>query len=80
MQKNLFLLCPTDCLESVVNHVFRNENYFYTSLGNSIVPEKRTLEYIEELITKHHITNVYFVLSNDNPIILDALGLSLIHI
>jgi len=74
MQKALFLLCPTDCLESIINDSFKHENYFYTSLGNSFATDNITLEHIKELILKHHITTIYIVLSNDNKIILDALG------
>ncbi len=73
MRKNLFLLCPTDCLESIVNNVFKHENYFYTSLGNSFVSDIETLGGIQETIKKHNIKMIYFVLSNDNEVILDAL-------
>ncbi|CAL2082116.1 hypothetical protein [Tenacibaculum sp. 190524A02b] len=74
MHKSLFLLCPTDCLEMVINHQFKQENYFYTSLGNSFVSDIDTLINIKDVIKKHNITNIYFVLSSDNEIILDALG------
>ena len=73
MQNNLFLLCPTDCLEPIVNNTFKEENYFYTSLGNSLSLDTKTLEYIKELIINHNISNIYMVLSNDNQIVLDAL-------
>ncbi|WP_298426267.1 hypothetical protein [uncultured Kordia sp.] len=73
MNKTLFLLCPTDCLETAVNDAYENENYFYTSLGNSFAADNSTLKSIKELILKHDIKNIYFVLSNDNKIILDAL-------
>ncbi len=74
MYKVLFLLCPTDCLETIVNNTFRHENYFYASLGNSFVSDTETLRRIKELIIKHDIRSIYFVLSSDNQIILDALG------
>ncbi|KAB1159433.1 hypothetical protein F7018_03740 [Tenacibaculum aiptasiae] len=74
MNKVLFLLCPTDCLETVVNDTFKYQNYFYTSLGNSFSPNHKTLDSLKELIIKNHIKNICFVLSNDNKIILDALG------
>lgn len=75
MCKALFLLCPTDCLESTINQVYyKSENYFYTSLGNSFNIDFKTLTYIKEIIAKHHIKNIYFVLSSDNKVILDALG------
>lgn len=74
MQKCLYLLCPTDCLESVINSNFENENYFYTSLGNSVVFTPYTIQHIKKLITKRKIKNIYFVLSDNNNIVLDALG------
>jgi len=74
MQKSLFLLCPTDCLESTINRQFKYENYFYASLGNSFIYDKETINHIKKLVLKHHIRAIYFVLSNDNQIILDALG------
>lgn len=74
MRKCLYFLCPTDCLESIINNTFKCENYFYTSLGNSFVSDIETIAYIKETIRKHNIREIYFVLSNDNQIILDALG------
>lgn len=73
MHKALFLLCPTDCLETTINATFKHQNYFYTSLGNSFASDIETLENIKELLIKHNINNIYFILSSDNKIILDAL-------
>lgn len=73
MQKCLYLLCPTDCLELKINNIFRDENYFYTSLGNSVMfDDYKTLNQLKKLIKKHDIKKIYFVLSNDNQIILNA--------
>lgn len=74
MQKRLFLLCPTDTLESTINKVSSGENYFYTSLGNSFDVDFETLSQLQELVEQQEICNIYFVLSDDNKIILDALG------
>jgi len=74
MQKCLYLLCPTDCLEPIVNNTFKHENYFYYSLGNSFIVEDNTIECIERLIKKHNIKEISFVLSNNNHIVKDALG------
>ena len=74
MQKILFLLCPTDCLESTINQTYyKSENYFYTSLGNSFNIDFKTLTYIKELIVKHSIKEINFVLSSNNKIVLDGL-------
>ncbi len=74
MYKRLFILCPTDCLESIINDTFKHDNFFYTSLGNSFTSDNETIEYIKRLVIKHNIRRIYFVLSNDNQIIFDALG------
>ncbi|PKV51375.1 hypothetical protein ATE84_3460 [Aquimarina sp. MAR_2010_214] len=74
MQKCFFLICPTDCLEHTINKTFKYENYFYTSLGNSFIYDSKTIAYIKQIIKKHNIKEIYFVLSMDNKIVLDALG------
>ena len=73
MDKTLFLVCPTDCLEGRINEQYNTVNYFYTSLGNSFNIDEVSLKNIQELIKKHSIKNIYFVLSSDNRFILDAL-------
>ncbi len=74
MHKCFFLICPTDCLEYNINRTFKYENYFYTSLGNSFNHDSKTLESIKAIIKKHDIREIYFVLSIDNKLVLDALG------
>lgn len=74
MQKRLFFLCPTDGLEVAIENEFEQDNYFYTSLGNSMSLNFKTLKDIEELIISQHIKKIYFVLSSDNKIVADALG------
>ncbi len=73
MDNMLFLLCPTDSLQSKINTVSKCKNYFYTSLGNSFNFDDKIITEIKELIQKHTINEIYFVLSNDNKIVLDAL-------
>lgn len=74
MQKCLYLLCPTDCLETVINNTFRREHYFYTSLGNSVVFNNDSIKEIKTVINKHRIDELCFVLSNNNHFVLDALA------
>ena len=74
MHNHLFLICPTDYLESVIANTFNQRNYYFTSLGNSIVFDTATVEQIIELIETKNINEISFVLSDDNSIILDALG------
>ncbi len=74
MQKYLFLVCPTDCLEHTINKTFKYENFFYTSLGNSFIYDSKTIDYIRHFVRKHHIEEIYFVLSMDNKIVSDVSG------
>ncbi len=73
MQRRLFFICPTDCLESIINRTFGYNQCYYTSIGNSVVFDEDTTAQIERLIIKHNIQDIFFVLSNTNPIIRDAL-------
>ena len=74
MHKCFYLICPTDCLEHTINMKFKHDNYFYGSLGNSFSCDCKTIDYIRNFIKKHNIKEIYFVLSIDNKIVLDALG------
>jgi len=74
MQKCLYLLCPTDRLELVINQTFKQDNYFYFSLGNSFKVEENTIESIKQIVKEHNIKEISFVLSNNNHIVKDALG------
>ena len=72
MNASLFFLCPTDCLESIVNKNYKGNNYFYTSPGNNSSFDLISLESIKALICRHDIKNIYFVLSEQNKIVIDA--------
>lgn len=74
MRKDLFFVCPTDSLESSINAVFKQENYYISSLGNSISFDKKMMGEIEDLIEIKGIRTVNFVLSLENQIVLDAVG------
>ena len=77
MQKSFFLICPTDYLERAINQKIRGENYFYATLGNSFIYDRKIINSLRKIIKKHKISEVYFVLALDNPIFLDALGKNL---
>lgn len=68
MMKRLFFICPTDFLETIINDTFKGENYFVTSLGNSISFEAGQAEEINVLIDSKGIQEIIFVLSEDNRI------------
>ena len=43
METTLFLLCPTDCLESKINEEFKGDNLFYSSLANNYSFDSKTI-------------------------------------
>ena len=66
----LFLICPTDFLETTINKSFKGKNYFYTSLGNSIqLNDKVTVGQIKEFISTKKITRIIFILKENNSIL-----------
>jgi len=74
MHKCLYMICPTDQLESVITNRFGGSSYFYTSLGNMVSLNERTVRQIAKLIEKNSIKEITFILSTDNNILLDALN------
>ena len=70
---HLYFICPTDHLETVINNKLRQENYFVTSLGNSLSFNQDFVEEIISLIEVKQVSEVTFVLSNTNKIILGTL-------
>lgn len=73
MRKCLYMICPTDHIESVINSRFEGHNYFYTTLGNNILSDRNTIGQIALLIETNNIREITFILSIDNCILLDAL-------
>lgn len=73
MKKHLYFLCPTDYLEPIINSTFREENYYYSSLGNSITFDSEMVGQINRLIRKYDIREITFALSDNNRIIKDAI-------
>ncbi len=73
MNSRLYFICPTDCLESIIENTFHQENYFYSSLGNSVPFTQIELSQIMKLICSKGIREIYFILSDDNQIVSDAI-------
>jgi len=73
MKQCLYFICPTDYLETIIERRVHQENYFYSSLGNSVNFTKNELREIKKLICSKGIREISFVLADDNRIILDAL-------
>lgn len=74
MQKHLYMVCPTDHLEPIIDSSFKGLKAFYTSLGNTMAMDRLTLKQIAVQIEKDNIQEITFVLSEDNHIVLDALN------
>ena len=73
MKKQLFFICPTDCLESHLVKKFGEEISFFTSLGNSILLDKEAVLEINEILESKEIREVTLVIAHDNKLIVDAL-------
>ena len=52
MLKHLYFICPTDFLEGVIENVFKQINYYYTSLGNSITFDKDSVKQLKNKCAK----------------------------
>jgi len=74
MNRRLYMICPTDHLESVINDRFNGPMFFYTSLGNTVAFTEKALGQIAELIEEKSIKEITFILSEDNNILQDALN------
>ena len=73
-KSTLFLVCPTDYLESTINEEFKGDNLFYSSLVNNFSFCTNTVTNLEELVMNNNIKEIYFVLSTQNKIILHAMA------
>ncbi|KXX69957.1 hypothetical protein [Flammeovirga sp. SJP92] len=74
MRKHLYFICPTDHLEPVIESTFHEENYFCSSLGNSISFDHMMMEEINQLIETKNIREITFVLSDSNKLFKEALN------
>lgn len=72
MQRQLFFICPSDCLEPKINTSYTQENYFYTSLGNAVDFDSNTVLELKQLMLAKNIRRVFFMLSDDNRFIFDS--------
>jgi len=73
MHRHLYFICPSDHIESLINQTFRHDNYFLSSLGNSMVIDANLVEEIMAWMDIKSIREITFVLSSDNQIIHDAI-------
>ena len=73
MRDVLYFVCPTDCIEPIINETFKTNNFFFTSLGNSIDMNWSVIEKVKSMIDEMNISDIRFVLSDQNQIVLDAI-------
>ena len=74
MTKHLFFICPTDCLETVINNKIAQENYFHTILANTSSFKSETLGYIKDMLELKNIREITFVLSQENQFLKNLLA------
>ena len=69
MLKHLYFTCPTDHLETIINKSFEQENYFVSSLGNSVSFTSEFVNEVSSFIKAKSINKITFILSHNNRII-----------
>jgi len=74
MKNHLYFICPTDNLETILNSKGKKQNYYCSSLGNSVEFDKQVMNEIKGLISDKNITTITFILSDTNKILLNAIS------
>lgn len=69
MMTRLFLICPTDFLETKLNKMFKGENYFLTSLANSIDFGSENIGQIKKLLIEKNVEEIIVVIRSDNNLV-----------
>ncbi len=73
MSGHLYFVCPTDHLEPLINKKFKGQNYFISTLGNSLVFDAETVLGITDLLDRTAVKEITFILTNNNNIIVDGI-------
>ena len=73
MIRHLYFVCPSDNLENLIDETYPQENFYLSSLGNSISFSSEFTEEINALIESKSIEKITFVLSKDNKFVLDGI-------
>ena len=73
MFNKLYFICPTDNIESIINSKLNDNNFYITSLANSITFNYDFIKELYSIIEFKKISEITFVLSDDNKLINDAL-------
>ena len=74
MHRTLYMICPSDYLESVISKRFDGQKFFFTSLGNTFTIDHSELKQIAALVKENYLDEITLILSEDNSFILDALN------
>ncbi len=62
----LFLICPTDYMENILNSTYREKAFFYTALGADFSWDNSTQLKLIELIESQNVTQIVFVVKSTN--------------
>jgi len=62
----LFLICPTDYMENVLNSSYRGKAFFYTALGADFNWDYNTQLDLTEFIENQNIKQIVFVVKSTN--------------
>lgn len=73
MFNNLYFICPSDNIESITNSKLKDNNFYITSLANSITFNYDFIKELYSIIESKKISEITFVLSDDNKLINDAI-------
>ena len=73
MFNKLYFICPTDNIESIINSKLNDNNFYITSLANSITLNYNFIRELYLIIESKKIREITFVLSDDNRLINDIL-------
>jgi hypothetical protein len=73
MNGHLYFICPTDHLEPIIDKAFPGDNYFFASLGNSMIFDEDLCSVIGNLVELKGMQAITFILSDKNKVIYDAL-------
>ena len=73
MFNKLYFICPTDNIESIINSKLTDNNFYITSLANSITFNYDFIKELYSIVESKKISEITFVLSDDNKLINDAI-------
>ena len=73
MFNKLYFICPTDNIESIINSKLNDNNFYITSLANSITFNYDFIKELHSIIESKKISEITFVLSDDHKLINDAI-------